>query len=72
MTVDGLQPVAVIYHDAVPINAQVRSPNHAAIVRRHHRHMRGHSQVESEMHLLVHFLAFVDITAHIGEVRFYL
>ena len=34
--------------------------------------MRRNGEIEAEVHLLVDFLAFVNVAAHVGEFRFHL
>ncbi len=43
-----------------------------AVVRGQHRRVRRDRQIEPQMHLLIHLLAFVDVTAHIGEFGLHL
>src|ERR1039457_2718876 len=70
MAVDGLQRVAVVHHDAVPVDAQIGRPHHAAVVGGVDRRVLGVREIEPEVNLLVHLLAVVNVAAHVGEIRF--
>ena len=67
MTVKRLHAHAVIDHDAVSVNAEPARVQDPAGVRCHHPHRGRDRQIESEMRLLIDFLALVDVGAPIGE-----
>ncbi len=59
----------MIDHDAVAINAEVGGPKDFAIVRSGDGRVGDFGQVETEVDLLIYFLAFIYVAAAIGEVR---
>ena len=69
MAVDGLQRVAVVHYDAVPVDAQIGCPHHAAVVGGGDRRVLRVGEIESQVNLLVHLLAVVDVAANVGEIR---
>ncbi len=64
--------VTVVDHDAVAVDAEVGCPYHASVVGGAHGRVGVIGKVEPKMHLLVHFLAVVNVIADIGEVGFFL
>src|ERR1035437_10217208 len=67
VAVDGLQSVAMVYHDAVAIDAQGSSPYDATVIRCLDAHMLGHSEIVAKVHLMVDHFAVVDVCALVSE-----
>ena len=67
MTVNRLQAIAVVEHDAIAINTQGRGVHHLAVVGSLDAHMLRGGEVVSQVHLLVDLLAVVDVIAQVGE-----
>ena len=72
MPVDRLQPIAVIDHHTVSVNAKFRRIHHLPRVGGHYRNVLRHTEIESEVHLPIHFLALVYVGPLVGELRFHL
>src|SRR5579884_1074567 len=72
MAVDRLQPVAVVHHDAIAVNAEPLREYDAAVVGGENGRVFDLRQIEAQMDLLVDLLPFIDITAIVGEFRFHL
>ena len=63
VAVNRLQSTTVIDHNAVSVNTQRRGPDHRAVVGRNHRSVPAHSEIETQMNLLVDLLyVFLDPT----------
>src|SRR5579863_6620138 len=67
VAVNGLQAIAVIEHNAVAVDAQRRSPHHAAVVGGFDTYVLGDREIVAKVHLLIDLLALVDVVAQIGE-----
>ena len=70
VAVDRLQPVAMIDHDAVAVDAERRRIDNPAIIGRFHAHVLRDREIVSKVHLLIDLLPLVDVVPHVGEGRF--
>src|SRR6187402_567418 len=70
MTVDRLQTIAVVDHNAVAIDPERCSPHDAAIIRRLNSYVLRDGEIVAEMHLLIDLLTVVDIAAYVSEGGF--
>src|SRR5262249_45233110 len=68
MTVDGLQSVAMIQDNAIPVDAERGGINYFAIVGGKHVNMLGAGKIVAKMDLLIDLLALVGVVPHISEV----
>ena len=57
-------------HEVVPVDAEPARVQHGPGVRGDDGHAAGHGEIESEVRLLVDFVALVEVDAAIGEARF--
>ncbi len=71
MAVDGLQPITVIDHDAISIDAQRRGPHDLAVICSDHWSMLSHRKIEAQVNLLIDFLTLIYVAADIREFRFH-
>ena len=67
MTVDCLQPVAMIDDDAVAIDAERSRIDHPAIIGCFDADVLGDREIVAEMNLLIDLLSLIDIVPHVGK-----
>src|ERR1700740_1508105 len=67
MTVERHQPIAMVNHNAVAIDAQRGSIYNAAIIRGLDTHMLRNREIISEMDLLIDLLPLVNVVPQIRE-----
>ena len=70
--VQALQPRAVVDDDAIAVDAEVVGAHHRAAVGGPDRRVRRRREVETEVHLLIHLFALVQVRAVVGKTRFHL
>jgi len=72
VSVDGLQAIAVIYHNAIAVDAELGSIHYTAIVRRLHAHVLRDGKIVAQVNLLIDFLSLINVVPHVGEIGFHL
>jgi hypothetical protein len=71
VSVDRLQPIAVVHHNAVAVDAQGRRVNHATVIGGFHANMLRDGQGLSQMDLLVDLFSLINVVADVGKIGFH-